>query len=83
LLELVDFKVSLTTPYQNMIPAFYLRDKESLDAYFDRVFVSERSLFGGPLTESGQLDAVLNHVVGAVTGGDRRFNTRRAILVVP
>jgi diguanylate cyclase (GGDEF)-like protein len=81
--ELVDFKVHLTNPDQDLVPAFYQKQEESLDKYFQKEFLSESGLFGRRLKDTGQLEAVLAHVVSAITNASRQFATRRAILVVP
>ena len=80
--ELVDFKVVLRRPTQDRVPAFYLGESESLDGYFQRAFIGEKSLFGAEFATDGQLEAVLCHLAEVVTGG-ARFASRRAILVVP
>ena len=81
--ELVDFKVRLDDPTREPIPAFYLDEKEELDAYYTRVFTSDDALFGVPLRANGQLDCVLNHLSNVLSSLTSRYATRRAILVVP
>ena len=80
--ELIDFKVHLTNPIYDRIPAFYHREQESLDQYLRRAFLDEGSLFGSRIVTGGQLDGVLNHVVQTISGSERQFATRRAILIV-
>lgn len=81
--ELVDFKVHLNNPLKDRIPAFYLRDSGSLEEYLDRAFLDDGSLFGSRLQADGQLERVLKHVSQAISRGEGRFATRRAILVIP
>jgi len=81
--ELVDFKVHLTNPNQNLIPAFYSKDEGSLNRYFEAQFLSDAGLFGERLQKSGQLDAVIEHISTAINDEFRKFATRRAILIIP
>ncbi len=81
--ELVDFKVYLEYPERNMVPAFYEQDKDSLEEYYERVFQAQKGFFGDIFRESGQFDAVLNHVTDIISNPQVQFATRRAILIVP
>jgi len=81
--ELIDFRVHLTQPLSDTVPAFYAKEQSSLDDYFRRVFADNDSLFGRRFRETGQLDAVLDHIVAIIRSDQGRFATRRAILVVP
>jgi diguanylate cyclase (GGDEF)-like protein len=83
LYELVDFKVHLTTPLQDRIPAFYRREAASLTEYLRRAFLNDDSLFGSIITANQQLKTILNHVAAAITNPFKQFATRRAILVLP
>lgn len=83
LTELIDFRVHLTEPSAEMIPAFYEKEQSSLEAYFAHVFTEENSLFGQVFSTSGQLEAVLDHIVSTIQKKDDRFSTRRAVLVIP
>lgn len=80
--ELIDFKVVLTTPEQEMTPSFYAEETESLECYYKKVFDLETGLFGKHLARNGQLDAVLKHVASSMTGSNA-YSSRRAILIVP
>lgn len=81
--ELVDFKVILTNPTQELVPSFYAGEGKSLDAYFNKEFLGGDGLFGSVLQKSGQLIAVLAHVDSAIKEPTAQFATRRAILVIP
>lgn len=83
LYELVDFKVHLTHPLESRIPAFYQREETSLNDYLQRAFLNENALFGKKIAEAGQLEAVLNHVAGAIRDPQKQFATRRGLLVLP
>src|SRR5262249_41465455 len=79
----VDFKVHLTNPNQDLVPTFYAEEESSLEEYFQKEFLSDSGLFGQKFKETGQLEAVLNHVATAVGDRAHQFATRRAILVIP
>jgi hypothetical protein len=82
--ELIDFRVQLTAPSSNMIPAFYADDEASLNGYFEREFLDqEKGLFGKPFSETKQLKAVIDHVSFVIGDSKNQFSSRRAILVVP
>lgn len=83
LYELVDFKVLLTDPKHDQIPDFYTSEYESLNHYFEKEFCEKTGLFGHVFEESGQLEAVINHTIHAVSRSPSPFATRRSILVVP
>lgn len=82
LTELVDFRVNLSDPLTDRIPAFYRQEADSLKKYVHEAFLDESSFFGGPIGTT-QIEAVVGHVAGAIKNADHRFATRRAILVVP
>jgi diguanylate cyclase (GGDEF)-like protein len=79
--ELMDFKVHLTNPNQDIVPAFYEKEEESLKKYFHDQFISETGLFGA-VFNGPQLNVVLDHLVQTITN-PKRPSTRRAVLVVP
>lgn len=81
--ELIDFKIHLADPSSAVVPAFYANEETSLDEYYKKEFLSECGLFGRAFKETGQLEAVLAHLVRIISDPTRRFATRRAILVVP
>lgn len=81
--ELVDFKVHLTNPHENQVPTFYKEERDSFDKYFTKEFLSVSGLFGSEFIGSGQLEAVIDHLVRIIKDSARQFATRRAILVVP
>jgi len=83
LIELIDFKVHLEKPLQNMIPDFYSNEESSLDGYFEKQFVNKEGLFASSLEADNQLEVVTNHVAESINGQDGRFATRRGILVIP
>jgi diguanylate cyclase (GGDEF)-like protein len=81
--ELVDFKIHLSNPADSSVPEFYAAEKDSLEKYFQKEFLSETGLFGPRFRQFGQMGAVLAHLVRVVTDPNRQFATRRAILVIP
>ncbi len=81
--ELVDFKVLLTNPNQDLVPLFYQEEKDSLEGYFTREFQTDTGLFLSKFKEGGQLDAVLTHLSTHIRDLNHQFATRRGILVVP
>ena len=81
--ELVDFKVNLTNPCQDMVPTFYKNEKDSLDEYYEREFQKPTGLFGKVFHETKQLDAVISHMANSMSDPNNTYATRRAILVVP
>src|SRR5208283_1863905 len=80
--ELTDFKVFLTQPSVDLVPEFYSGETETLEDYFNREFLSQDGLFGNVLRKTGQVEAVLNHLIKAIMPPDQ-FATRRAVLVIP
>jgi len=81
--ELVDFRVHLTKPLKNQIPKFYSKEKELLESYFKKQFLSDSGLFSTVFKQTHQLEEVINHVVQAITHSPEPFATRRGILVIP
>lgn len=81
--ELIDFKVYLTNPEQDIIPTHFEDEKDSFHKYFEKEFLSPKGLFSQRLKEKGQLEAVLNHLANVISDPEKQFATRRAILVVP
>lgn len=82
--ELDDFKVRLDSPSHDCVPMFYLDDKEEFDQYFNHAFLSPDGLFAQPLNENNQMECVLNHIVRIISlPSEKRFASRRAILVIP
>lgn len=81
--ELIDFKVHLTCPTQDLVPQFYAGEKNSLEEYFEKQFRGAEGLFWPPFTKSKQLEGVLEHLSRAVSHPRQQFATRRAILVIP
>ncbi len=81
--DLMDFKVHLTHPSEQMVPVFYSNEADSLDAYFRREFLDPEGLFGSRFLQNDQLDAVLKHVTSVLNDPSYRFATRRAILIIP
>ncbi|WP_437912477.1 diguanylate cyclase [Sorangium sp. So ce302] len=81
--ELIDFRVHLTQPTQDMIPAFYEAESASLDQYFRSEFCEQDGLFAKKLRETRQLEAVVAHVAKVLSDPLRQATTRRAILVIP
>ena len=82
LVELIDFRVHLTNPLADRVPAFYAKEDASLEQYLHRAFLDAESFFGARIGET-QRQAVLEHVVMAIRDPAHQFATRRAVLVVP
>jgi len=81
--ELIDFKVHLLTPSQNLIPSFYKSEETSFEEYYLSQFVSPTGLFGKVFNGTEQLEYVLTHLGNIMKNSSQQFSTRRAILVVP
>lgn len=81
--ELIDFKVNLTSPMNDMIPFFYKDEEESFRRYFHDQFLSSSGLFGQQIEKTGQKEAIVKHVAGIVSDPRQQFSTRRAIIVIP
>jgi len=81
--ELLDFKVALTDPSRDPVPAYRASERDDFETYFKREFLDRHGKFGSKFQDAGQLDIVIAHVVGALTGSEGPYATRRAILVVP
>jgi len=81
--ELIDFKVYLTNPEQDIIPTHFEGDKDTFHKYFEKEFLGPKGLFSQRLKEKGQLEAVLNHLANVISATEKQFATRRAVLVVP
>lgn len=82
LVELIDFRVHLTNPLANRVPAFYAKEDASLEQYLHRAFLDAESFFEARIGKT-QRHAVLEHVVMAIRDPTHQFATRRAVLVVP
>lgn len=81
--ELIDFKVLLSDPLNDMIPSFYEKDKDSMEQYFQEQFMKPSGLFRNELNENLQYEAVVNHLVKIIDDPEKQFATRRAIFVIP
>ena len=81
--ELLDFKIHLSNPTEHMVPEFYAQEEATLEQYFQKEFLDENGLFGPRFMQFNQWDAVLSHLAKIVDDQERRFATRRAILVIP
>ena len=81
--ELTDFKVHLTDPARDKVPAFYVTEHASLEQYFAREFLSETGTFGRVLHKTNQVDPVLKHVVSTISETRLPATTRRGILIIP
>ncbi len=81
LAEVVDFKLVLTTPANELVPTFY--DRESLEGYFQSQFIRTDGLFRQQFSAQGndQWTAVLDHMTKVIV--EQGSGTRRAVLVVP
>jgi hypothetical protein len=79
--ELTDFKVLLARPFENQVPAFYESERQSLQNYFDREFLSETGTFGRVLAKTRQVEPVIQHVCEVV--GQAHATTRRGIIIIP
>ena len=80
--ELTDFKISLTEPTRDKVPAFYRDEEKLLEEYFQREFLSSGGTFGRVFERTGQIEPVLNHLVGTISK-EVPATTRRAILIIP
>jgi hypothetical protein len=81
--ELLDFRVHLTRPGDDMIPDFYHSQETRMQQYFNSAFADEKQFFGEKIRVGGQLDAVIKHLAEVIKQDELAFATRRAILIVP
>jgi hypothetical protein len=81
--ELTDFKVHLTRPRFDQIPAFYESERSSLEEYFSKEFLDPAGTFGKVFYDTGQVDPVLKHIAGTLISSGFSATTRRGIIVVP
>ncbi|NPC57833.1 diguanylate cyclase [Caenimonas soli] len=79
--ELLGFKLKLTTPLLDTIPAYLYAQKSDLDAYVQTVLQTSSGLIRSKIEAQGQLKGFVNHLASYV--GPARRSTRRACLVVP
>ncbi|HHV10276.1 MAG TPA: diguanylate cyclase [Clostridiales bacterium] len=83
LLELTNFKITLSTPKSNDLPDYYSFDIAELEKYYNATFAYDESLFRKRMLIDNQFDVMLQHVVSAISNKEKRYATRRAVLVVP
>ncbi len=81
LLELTDFKILLENPGKDKLPEYYSCDEKALDDYYKSVFLDTNGLFRKRIEKNNQLKETIKHVVLAISG-ERRYATRRAILII-
>jgi diguanylate cyclase (GGDEF)-like protein len=81
--ELTDFKIVLTDPTRDKVPAFYADEDHLLEAYFSREFLSPIGTFGRVFERTGQIAPILQHLVKTISRGVVPATTRRAILIIP
>ncbi len=80
--ELRDFKIVLSNPKSYDLPDYYVADKQLLNEYYDKILGDSDSLFRKAITKDKQLDALIAHVIQAISGKNK-YATRRAVLVIP
>lgn len=79
--ELLDFKLVLTAPEEDIVPAFYAAEQESLEGWFQEQFVEADGIFRRQLAAGGRLQAIIQYLANSISDPARRFGTRRAVLV--
>lgn len=83
LFELIDFKILLENPRSDDLPGYYKNDIEELENYYNKTFGDKTGLFKQEFLKHNQIDTMIRHIVQAITNDEKRYATRRAILVVP
>jgi diguanylate cyclase (GGDEF)-like protein len=81
--ELLAFKLKLTDPSRDSVPAYLSDAKSDLDAYVLNNLLSKQGRIRSRLEESGQVDAFVRHLVHYVGRDCKYRSTRRASMVVP
>ena len=83
LFELMNFRILLENPKSENLPDYYKYDEDELTEYYTATFGTEKGLFRNEFMKNNQLKKTIDHVVEAINNPEKRYATRRAILVVP
>ena len=83
LFELMNFRILLEKPKSENLPEYYKYDENELTEYYNNTFGTENGLFMREFNEHDQLKKVIRHIIEAINNPEKRYATRRAILVVP
>lgn len=80
--ELIDFKVKLTNPSQDILPWFYEKEKEEFEKYFQENFIKESGLFYKSIHEEDQEKVVISYLAKLLISNKELVNSRRAIIIL-
>jgi len=83
LYELIDFRILLENPRSDYLPLYYKDDIDELKDYYSKTFEDNTGLFKKEFMKNNQLEIMIDHIKDAIIDSDKRYATRRAILVVP
>lgn len=81
--ELIAFKLKLTNPLVNPVPAYLKKQASELEDYARRVLLDPEGIIRISLEESNQVSAFINHLFSYVSHKTKTRSTRRACMVVP
>ncbi len=81
--ELIAFKLKLTNPLANTVPAYLKKQTSELEDYAQRVLLDPNGIIRTSLEESNQVSAFINHLFSYVSHKTKTRSTRRACMVVP
>jgi diguanylate cyclase (GGDEF)-like protein len=81
--EVIGFKLVLDTPSKESIPDYWVSSENELKEYANSVLINKDGLIGCKLTENGQFESFLKHLVNYCNLSKKdKTSTRRAILIV-
>lgn len=83
LFELIDFRVLLENPRSEILPEYYKDDADELEEYYNKTLGDSTGLFKQEFLKNHQLETMQKHIKDAIEDPEKRYATRRAILVVP
>ena len=80
LYELMNYKIVLSKPNEDMVPVYFLDEERDLNVYYEEVY-NENGIFGKPIRESGQYEKVTSYIAGVVK--DHNYSSRKSIIIIP
>ena len=83
LFELIDFRILLENPRSENLPEYYKDDVDELEEYYNKTLGDSTGLFKQEFLKNRQLETMQKHIKDAIEDPEKRYATRRAILVVP
>lgn len=80
LYELMNYKIVLSKPNDDMVPDYFKDEQDDLNGYYKEVY-DQNGIFGKPIRENNQYETVTKYIAEVVK--EYNFATRRSIIIIP